>query len=57
MDHSWDEIDQLTEILEAEAAGDSVNTGKACELAGRLMESCPEIACSLGLILSRFQTR
>jgi len=55
VDHSWEEIDELAEILESEAAGNAVNTGKARELAGRLIELCPEIACSMRLILSRFQ--
>jgi len=56
VDYNWEEIDELAEILESEAMGQSVNAGKACELAHRLIELCPEIACSMRLILSRFQT-
>lgn len=55
MNYTWAEVDQLTEILEAEAAGEMIDTGKACDLAQRLAELCPEIACSMRQIITRSQ--
>lgn len=54
MQYRWEEIDQLTEILEAEAAGHPVDEAKARDLAERLTRLCPEIARTMKLVIERF---
>lgn len=53
MQYRWEEIDQLAEILEAEAAGRSIDQSLARELAERLTELCPDIARTMRRIIDR----
>ncbi len=54
MQYRWEEIDQLTEILEAEVAGHPVDTDRARELAERLTRLCPDIAKTMSRVVERF---
>lgn len=53
MQYRWEEIDQLAEILEAEAAGQPIDVEKACTLAQKLTELCPDIARTMRLVIDR----
>lgn len=53
MQYRWEEIDQLTEILEAEAAGQPFDLDLARTLAERLTELCPDIARTMRLVMER----
>ena len=53
MQYRWEEIDQLAEILEAEAAGHSFDTQMARQLAERLTELCPNIALTMRRVIDR----
>lgn len=55
MRYRWDEIDQLATILEAEAAGQPVNSEIARELATRLKDLCPDIARTMSMVAERFE--
>ncbi|CAA7616712.1 conserved hypothetical protein [Candidatus Terasakiella magnetica] len=55
MRYRWDEIDQLATILEAEAAGQPVNSEAARELATRLRDLCPDIARTMSMVAERFE--
>lgn len=54
MKYRWEEIDQLAEILEAEAAGRPVDYRQARNLAERLVTLCPDIARTMNLAAERF---
>ncbi len=54
MKYRWEEIDLLTELLEAEAAGESFDQGLARDLAERLTQLCPDIARTMGRVVDRF---
>lgn len=54
MQYRWEEIDQLAEILEAEAAGHPVDVNRARELAERLIRLCPDIARTMNRVVDRF---
>ena len=54
MQYRWEEIDQLAELLEAEAAGHAVDVVKARDLAERLTQLCPDIARTMSLVAQRF---
>lgn len=54
MKYRWEEIDQLAEILEAEAAGRPVDYQQARSLAERLVTLCPDIARTMNLAAERF---
>lgn len=54
MKYRWEEIDQLAEILEAEAAGHPVDSNRALELAERLVALCPDIARTMKRVVERF---
>lgn len=53
MDYTWEEIDQMAEILEAEIAGSRVDLPAARTLALRVAELCPDIRASMNLIAIR----
>jgi hypothetical protein len=53
MQYSWEEIDQLATILEAEAAGRDVDVERARQLAGQLARTCPDIAATMTRIINR----
>ncbi|OAN45584.1 hypothetical protein A6A04_06715 [Paramagnetospirillum marisnigri] len=53
MQYRWEEIDQLAEILEAEAAGHSIDHERARHLAQRLCELCPDIARTMSRVIER----
>jgi len=53
MQYRWEEIDQLAEILEAEAAGQSFDQNLARQLAERLTELCPDIALTMRRVMDR----
>lgn len=55
MKYTWDEIDQLAAILEAELAGKPVDRQEADRLAARLGEICPSIAKTMDMIRARHQ--
>lgn len=50
---SRDEIDRLSELLEAEAAGKPHDRAEILRLTEFLAQSCPEIRSTLGLIQAR----
>ncbi|MBI3445586.1 MAG: hypothetical protein HY055_09555 [Magnetospirillum sp.] len=54
MQYRWEEIDQLADILEAEAAGHKVDEAKARDLAERLIGLCPDIARTMSRVVERF---
>jgi len=53
MQYRWEEIDQLAEILEAEAAGQPIDVELARSLAEKLTELCPDIARTMHLVIDR----
>lgn len=53
MNYSWDEIEHLTEILEAEVEGRPVDRDKARRLAERLSEIFPVIRNSMAQVVTR----
>jgi hypothetical protein len=53
MQYRWEEIDQLAEILEAEAAGQPIDIERARSLAHKLTELCPDIARTMHLVIDR----
>lgn len=53
MQYRWEEIDQLAEILEAEAAGQPIDMARARALAQRLTELCPDIARTMTMVIER----
>ncbi len=53
MDYSWDEIDQLAEVLEAELAGHRIDPVTTRNLALRLAELCPDIQATMALVAQR----
>jgi hypothetical protein len=53
MQYRWEEIDQLAEILEAEAAGKPFDMERARQLAHRLTELCPDIARTMNMVIAR----
>ncbi|MDO8608104.1 MAG: hypothetical protein Q7R40_16330 [Phaeospirillum sp.] len=53
MDYSWDEIDLLADVLEAELAGRTINRPAARDLALRVAELCPDIQATMGLVARR----
>lgn len=54
MKYRWEEIDQLAEILEAEAAGHPIDVEHARSLAAQLSELCPDIALTMRRVVERF---
>jgi hypothetical protein len=54
MQYRWEEIDQLAEILEAEAAGHPVDLDRARDLAEKLTQLCPDIAGTMSRAMERF---
>ncbi len=54
MQYRWEEIDQLAEILEAEVAGQPIDTERARQLAERLIRLCPDIAKTMHMVVARF---
>ena len=54
MQYRWEEIEQLAELLEAEAAGHAVDVNKARDLAERLTRLCPDIAMTMSRVVERF---
>lgn len=55
MEYRWHEIRELSQLLEAEAAGRDVDRGRARHLADRLAEHHPEISRSMRLITDRMR--
>jgi hypothetical protein len=53
MDYTWEEIDQLAELLEAEATGSIPDPGTTRRLALRLAGLCPEISATMGRVAQR----
>ena len=53
MDYSWDEIDLLADLLEAELAGCTINRPVVRALALRVAELCPDIQATMGLVARR----
>ena len=53
MDYSWEEIDRLAVVLEAELAGQRIDPGAARDLALRLAELCPEIQATMERVAKR----
>lgn len=53
MNYFHDEIDRLSALLEAEAAGETHDRDEALRLVDLLTQSCPEIGKTLGLIRER----
>ncbi|TAN70267.1 MAG: hypothetical protein EPN20_05800 [Magnetospirillum sp.] len=53
MDYSWEEIDQLAAMLEAELAGRRIDHVAARDLALRVAELCPDIQTTMGLVARR----
>jgi hypothetical protein len=51
---TWEEIEQLSVLLEAEALGVAVDADEACRVAARLSQIYPEIAGTMGRIIDRF---
>lgn len=54
MQYRWEEIDQLADLLEAEAAGQPVDSEQARVLAERLISLCPDIAKTMSRVVERF---
>ncbi|WP_096701509.1 hypothetical protein [Magnetospirillum sp. 15-1] len=57
MKYTWEEIELLAKILEAELAGNPVNWRAGHELALRLAHLYPEIGRSMGRIAQRMEER
>jgi len=57
MQYRWEEIDQLADILEAEASGQVVDARVAHSLAQRLVELCPDIALSMRRVAERYSEK
>ncbi len=55
MSHRWHDVRQLSDLLEAEAAGQPFDRTHARHLAHSLAERHPEIRQSLRLICDRFE--
>ncbi len=55
MNYSWDEIEHLTEILEAEVEGRPVDLERAHALAERLSEIFPVIRNSMAQVVARMR--
>lgn len=53
VDYTWEEIDQMADILEAEIAGGRFDPPAARNLALRVAELCPDIRASMNLIAVR----
>jgi hypothetical protein len=51
----WEEIEQFTRILEAEAAGHPVDSNHAASLARTLADHYPAIARSMHLAIERLE--
>lgn len=53
MDYTWEEIDRMADILEAEIAGGRFDPSGARTLALRVADLCPDIRASMNLIAAR----
>jgi hypothetical protein len=53
MNYSWEEMEAMCTILEAEIAGKPVDRGEAALLAAQLAELCPDIARSMMQVAGR----
>lgn len=52
--YTWEEIDQLSALLEAESQGNPVDADEACRVAAKLSQIYPEIAGTMNRIIGRF---
>lgn len=55
--YSWDEIDQLAELLEAEVNGLPINADEIYRLAASVAMDCPEIVASMHRVMHRMDLR
>lgn len=53
MKHPSDDIERLTDILEAELEGRPVDRDEARRLARRVAEDCPDIALTMSRVAAR----